>query len=42
MVTFLMRHISQARALSVMFIAGALALMLFAGVARVPRDCLGD
>jgi AAHS family 4-hydroxybenzoate transporter-like MFS transporter len=36
MVTFLMRHISQARALSVMFVAGALALMLFAGVARHP------
>lgn len=36
MVTFLMRGISQARALSVMFIAGALALMLFAGVAQFP------
>jgi AAHS family 4-hydroxybenzoate transporter-like MFS transporter len=36
MVTYLMRHTSQARALSVMFIAGALALMLFAVVARFP------
>jgi len=36
MVTLLMRHVSQARALSVMFIAGALAMMLFAGVARLP------
>jgi AAHS family 4-hydroxybenzoate transporter-like MFS transporter len=36
MVTFLMRFISQARALSVMFIAGALALMLFARVAQFP------
>jgi len=36
MVTFLMRHISQARALSLMFIAGAFAMMLFAGVARFP------
>lgn len=36
MVTLLMRHISQARALSVMFIAGALAMMLFAGVAQLP------
>jgi MFS transporter, AAHS family, 4-hydroxybenzoate transporter len=36
MVTFLMRYISQARALSVMFVGGALALMLFAGVAQVP------
>jgi AAHS family 4-hydroxybenzoate transporter-like MFS transporter len=36
MVTFLMRFITQARALSVMFIGGALALMLFAGVAQFP------
>jgi AAHS family 4-hydroxybenzoate transporter-like MFS transporter len=36
MVTFLMRYISQARALSVMFIAGALAMMLFAVVAQFP------
>jgi AAHS family 4-hydroxybenzoate transporter-like MFS transporter len=36
MVTVLMRHIRQARALSAMFIAGALGLMLFAGVARFP------
>jgi AAHS family 4-hydroxybenzoate transporter-like MFS transporter len=36
MVTYFMRHISQARALSVMFIAGALAMMLFAAVARFP------
>jgi MFS transporter, AAHS family, 4-hydroxybenzoate transporter len=36
MVTLLMRRISQARALSVMFIAGALAMMLFAGVAQFP------
>jgi AAHS family 4-hydroxybenzoate transporter-like MFS transporter len=35
-VTFLMRHISQARALSVMFIAGAFAMMLFARVAQAP------
>lgn len=35
-VTFLMRHTSQARALSVMFIGGALALMLFAVVAQFP------
>ena len=35
-VTFLMRYISQARALSVMFVAGALALMLFAAVAQFP------
>jgi AAHS family 4-hydroxybenzoate transporter-like MFS transporter len=36
MVTYLMRHISQARALSVMFVGGALALMLFALVAQFP------
>ena len=36
MVTFLMRYISQARALSVMFVGGALALMLFATVAQFP------
>ncbi|MEP7246058.1 MAG: MFS transporter [Gammaproteobacteria bacterium] len=36
MVTFFMRHTSQARALSMMFIAGAFAMMLFASVARVP------
>ncbi len=41
MVTFLMRHISQARALSVMFVAGALAMMLFAAVASVPRRLPG-
>ena len=35
-VTYLMRHVSQARALSVMFIFGALALMLFAAVAQFP------
>jgi AAHS family 4-hydroxybenzoate transporter-like MFS transporter len=37
MVTFLMRHTSQARALSVMFVAGALTLMLFAVVAQFPE-----
>jgi AAHS family 4-hydroxybenzoate transporter-like MFS transporter len=36
MVTFLMRHTTQARTLSTMFIAGALGLMLFAGVAKFP------
>jgi MFS transporter, AAHS family, 4-hydroxybenzoate transporter len=35
-VTFLMRYASQARALSVMFVAGALAMMLFASVAHLP------